>query len=121
MATSIVGLPIVDTKAASAAVSAPGAQATVVTLGVLPAGTYKVSAVAYNAATAETTTAGLVNMGLYAGTGLVSQLPVGASPVRQEFERITVDGTVSINVKAVAAAIAGSIYIASLSAVRLGG
>lgn len=118
---SIFGQAIVDVKAASAAVTAPGAGATVVTLGILPAGTYRVSAVVVNAGTAETTTAGLTNMAIYRGTSNVSGLPTLATPVRQEYERITVNGAESISVKSVAAAIAGSIYVGSLSAVRLGG
>lgn len=118
---TIFGQPIVDTKGAGAAVAAPAAGATVVTLGILPAGTYRVSAVAVNAGTAETTVAGLANIGVYRGTSLVGALPTISSPIRQEFERITVNGAESISVKSIAAAIAGSMYVASLSAVRLGG
>lgn len=118
---TIFGQAIVDTKAASAAVSAPGVAATVVTLGILPAGTYRVSAVGINTGTAETTIAGLANMGLYHGATLVTALPTTSVAVRQEFERITVNGAESIAIKAIAASIAGSMYVASLSAVRLGG
>jgi hypothetical protein len=118
---SIFGRPVVDSKAASAAVAAPGVAATVVTLGILPAGTYKVSAVVVNTGTAETTAAGLANMGIYHGSTLVSALPTIGTPVRQEFERITVNGAESISVKSIAAAVASSMYVASLSAVRLGG
>lgn len=116
---SIVGVAVADSKAASAAVSAPGAGATVVTLGVLPAGVYRVFAVAVNAGTAETSTAGLSNMGLYRGATLVSLLPVIGSPVRQDFDRITVNGSEAVAIKAVAASIAGSVYLASLSVSRL--
>ncbi|MBC7594545.1 MAG: hypothetical protein H7288_11505 [Kineosporiaceae bacterium] len=118
---SIFGQAIVDTKAAGAATAAPGVAATVVTLGILPAGTYRVSAVVVNTGTAETSTAGLANMGLYHGSTLVAALPTISAPVRQEFERVTVNGAESISVKSIAAAIAGSMYVASLSAVRLGG
>lgn len=110
---------VASTVAAGAAVAAPGASATIVTLGVLPAGTYRVSAVVVNTGTAETTAAGFQNFGFRRGTNLVSALPCLASPVRQEFERVVVDGTQSINVIAVAAAIAGSFYVASLSATRI--
>ena len=110
---------IAATVASGAAVSAPGAGTTVSSLGVLPAGTYRVHVTVLNAGTAETTTAGLANMILRKGASVIGNLPVTAQPVRQVFERITVDGTQSIQVAASAAAIAGSMYVASLSAVRV--
>ena len=111
---------LADSKAASQAVAAPGSGATVVTLGVLTAGTYRVRVVAVNTGTAETTAAGLFNMILRKGTTTVMALPTISTPVEQVVERVTVDGTQSINVSTSAAAIAGSMYIASLSAVRVG-
>jgi hypothetical protein len=119
--TTIAGRPIGETKSAGAAVLAPTTAATIVTLGILPAGTYKVNTLSLNTGTAETSTAGLVNIGLYHGSTLVTGLPTVGFPVPQVFERITVNGTESIALKAIGAAIAGSMYVGNLSAVKLGG
>ena len=99
--------------------AAPSASGTIKSLGVLPAGTYRVNVVTMNAGTAETTAAGLVNMALRKGTTIVGNLLSTGQPATQVFERVTVDGAQSIQVVAVAAATAGSMYLASLTATRV--
>lgn len=110
---------LANSVSAGACVAAPGSGATVVTLGVLPAGVYRVTVVTQNAGTAETTAAGLVNMILRKGSTTLSALHTTSLVAHQRVERITVDGTQSINVATAAAAIAGSLYVATLSAVRI--
>lgn len=113
--TDLIGSSI----AVGGAVAAPTVGATLVTTAVLPAGFYKVELLTYNAGTAETTAAGLFNINLRKGTTVVSAAPSTGQTSRMTFERISLDGTQTLNAVAIAAAIAGSMYIVSLSATLL--
>lgn len=120
--STVLSKPLGPTIAGGAAVAAPGAGATLSSIGVLLAGTYKVEALTLNGGTAETTAAGLMNINIRRGTNVISAMPSATQPCRMTFERVVLDGTQSINaVVGGAAAIAGSIYMVALSAVRLGG
>lgn len=117
---SVLNQPIEDSRAATQAVAAPTAGATVVTTGVLPAGTYRVTFTTVNVGTAETTAAGLFNMAARKGSAIFTRLNASTTPVQQVVDRVTVDGTVSVNIIAEFASIAGSLYLASICATRLG-
>lgn len=117
--TAELSRPIADSLGAGAAAAAPTAGVAVATIAAPPAGIYRLSVIVQNTGTAETTAAGLTNMGLYAGATLKAALPTTGSPVRQEFERVTLDGATAVTVKATAAAAAGSMYVASIIATRL--
>jgi hypothetical protein len=118
--TTILNQPIAETKVVAQAVDAPLSGNAIVTTGVLPAGTYRLHIVTHNVGTAETTAAGMFNMAIRHGSTVVGALASTTSSVRQEIERITVNGAESINVVPTVNAIAGSIYLASICATRLG-
>lgn len=122
MTATIHGRPIANTVAGGAAVAAPAAGTTLSSLGVLLAGVYKVEALTMNGGTAETTPAGLMNINIRRGTNVISAMPSATQPARMVFERVQLDGTQSINaVVGAAAGTAGSVYMVTLSVVRLGG
>lgn len=106
------------------AVAAPGAGATIATVVNPPAGTYEV---VVNSFIGGTTVAAneVTNMRLTVGGIAVGRIlnsvpgTSGAVSVTQTKFRVVVNGAQSINVIAVAAATAGSIYSASIVASRI--
>lgn len=113
-----------DTLTAYGTVSAPGAGVSIAafdggTWAKPPAGTYRVQIMVANLGTAETAATGLANFQLINGAVTISRFPTSAAPVRYEIERVTMSGSSSLKIAANVAAIAGSIYIATISATLL--
>lgn len=80
---------------------------------------YRVEVAVANLGTAETTAANLINIEIVNGSTTVQQLPTCSSVVRFQIERVTMSGASSLKIAAKNAAIAGSIYCASISATLL--
>lgn len=114
-------IPAAETVSATGTVTTPGAGAAIATISnvLLPAGDYEVEVLCGYGGTA-----GVVNNmdlrrgGVSIGTLYVAPVANGTPP-RQLRRRVTLDGTQSLTVNAIAAAGAGQVFIASIRATRL--
>jgi len=107
---------IEDSRAHGASVAVPGVGAVIAQLVTPPAGSYAVRTTTGQAGTVDTSTR---NMQLRKGATTLVDLPSTASPQDTELEQITVNGTQNIEVIAISAGGAGSVYMATLVANRI--
>jgi hypothetical protein len=111
-----------NTLTNSASTAAPGAGAVVASIAAPPPGVYKVKLLIVLTGTAETALANLRlrENGATVATALPS-LSAAAGPVILEFDRVEVnEGGGNLDVIAIAAATAGSVYNVVLQATRVG-
>jgi hypothetical protein len=111
---------VADSLMAGNSAAAPGAIGTIVSLAAPPAGVYDVS---FGYFLSGTTEAALGNVRLRKqGVSLCGTLPsiTGAPPVTDDVKRVTLDGTQTLNLVAIVAATAGSVYNGWIIATRVG-
>lgn len=122
MGVASLGAADPDSVGVAGQVTTPAAAAAIATIGSgsLPAGQYEVRYGFMLSGTAEALTA---NLRLRkASTTVVNLLPsiTGAAPVTGVIPRLTLDGTQSLSIQAIALATTGAIYSAWITATRVG-